>query len=63
VAEEKTIPREKWIPEIPFDVAVWGDKPDPYPDGLFENDAAFQAARERAAEKPRPEPPGDDRLR
>lgn len=50
------IPREQWIPEIPFDVAEWGDKPDPHPEGLFktkkEYDEAVAEAQRRFGDPP-----------
>jgi hypothetical protein len=50
MADRTRVPREKWIPEIPFDVAEWGDTDDPYAkDGIFENEADRRKAEEAGA--------------
>ena len=43
---EKKIPRSRWIEEIPFDVAVWGDKDGAYQGGgeAFRSEAEFEQA-------------------
>jgi hypothetical protein len=46
------VPREKWIPEIPFDVAVWGDAPDMWPDGLFSSKKEREEAEAAAEDHP-----------
>ncbi len=51
----RRIPESKWIKEIPFDVAEWGDKEGYYADGkpLFESEAAFQQALKDAKKLPK----------
>jgi hypothetical protein len=40
-------PPESWIPEIPFDFD-WMDKPNPYPGGIFKDEADRMKAEARA---------------
>ena len=47
---------EQMIPEIPFDVAEWGEGPDPWPGGLFKEQAEFDAAVEKSSALPRGAP-------
>ena len=52
-------PRDKWITEIPFDVADWGDKPLMYPDGLFKSEQELADATARTKDWPlKPPMPG-----
>lgn len=56
--------REKWIPEKPFDVADWGDKPDPWPGGAFASEQELADATERTKDwpldPPMPSKPDDE---
>jgi hypothetical protein len=36
-------PPESWVPHPVNDVAEWGDKPDPWPGGLFRSQEEFDA--------------------
>lgn len=49
-------PREKFIEEIPFDVADWGDKPDPWPEGLFRSKREYDAAVVESKKLPKTPP-------
>lgn len=45
-------PPESWIPEIPFDVADWGDKPGAWPRELFRSEAEYEAAVKASEDRP-----------
>ena len=56
---EMTYSPEEQLPQIPFDVADWGDLPDPWPGGLFADEAEREAAIAKSEFLPRtpPKPP------
>jgi hypothetical protein len=56
MAKAKTYPRDRWIPEIPFDVAEWGDTPEPWPEGLFRSEQELRQAKVAALDLPQGEP-------
>lgn len=55
------VPRELWIPEVPYDVADWGARPRPTYQGgpLFKDAEDEKKAAERAKETPARPPNGD----
>lgn len=59
MSKSNPYPPEKQLPIIPFDIAEWDDLPDPYPDGLFDDDAdrAAWAAKSGALPTRPPKPP------
>jgi len=44
---------EQQLPQIPLDIAEWGDLPLPYPEGLFANEAEREAAAAKSEFLPR----------